>query len=292
MSGFPSSKVDLLQYLKDVLPETSEFRPGAADEPGDDPTLARRGRRLTVPLSTSGVGIFSGQLFVDPIHVTPSPTQVLRKEYSHARDVVVYLSWEVTPNAAAPVEPVVMALVRWGVGGAVYTRMLDVHQHVPKRFALSCHFVEVIALYLDLGESTPNSVDVVASIAEGQADPNFWVGTWQGPGSPTGAQQVTTCPAALLAAAGTLTSLPGGATSAYIIFVDKATAAVGGEPTIAGACTPLLAVGESFSFSEDGEPNIQADFGLQWLVSSTPDQYTALGGGIPLAAVATKVAVS
>lgn len=289
--AFKTSKVDLLRYLADVLPETSEFRPGPADA-ATDPQVARRGRRLTIPLSTAGASVFSGFLFSNPT-TQPSPTQAIRVDYPDdelERDVTVYLAWEPTPNAT-PVTPLVYVLVRWGAGGAVYSRVFQVHRHVAKRFSVTAHYVDVTALYLDGGASAGTTVDLVVAIADGRAQENYYNGIWRGPATPGNGGSLTICPTLLLAASGALVSLPGAATQAYVLFLDKGPTAVGGEPCIPGACSQPLQVGDSFSFSEDEEPDTFADFGLQWVVSSTPDVYTPItAGGTPNAWVAAKLA--
>lgn len=289
---------ELRAALLRFLPEWSEFRPSTKD--GDEAQTIRHGRQVTIPLMVDPPGSFSGTLFTDPT-VQPSPPDVLRLDgLSEEETTVIYLSWLFAPGnyngrpISPPDAPMVLALVRWGVGGVVFQRMLDVHK-VPRRLAVACNWVEIRAAYpLDFGAPGANAaLDVVAGIATGEADPNYWTGIWTPTmvaGHPPA--QIIQQPAAILAITGTLIALPAG--GAYIFLVDCLPTA---PPTtlvslpIPGTVSPLLSPGTSFSFSEDEMPGAFADKGVAYVVSSTPHIYTDPGVAGTTAFVQVKVAV-
>lgn len=291
MANAAQFKRDLAALLASSLPEWSEFR-GLGDE-NEGRNQIRRGRRVSVPLSTSGVLTFSGQLFTSP-STLPAPTAILRTDqYEDERDVTIYLAWDLTPNRTAPVIPVIFAMIQWGVGGVTYSRMVDVHR-VPRRISLVAHWVQVTGVYLDLGESgVPASIDMMASVGSGEAENEFWTGTWFGP-TVSAQQNVTAAPTVLLGASGSLVTNAGGTFPLYWMCLDIAGAPGGGEKPIAGSVSlPLTAVGDTFAFSEEPNPGVFAENGLCWVLSTDPTLNSPEGGdaGPPTAEVQVKFAM-
>lgn len=279
----------LAEALSRFLPEGSEFRSADARDVNEEASQIRRGRRVTVPLSTSGVSVSTGKIFTDP-SVQPTPSSIVRSDQdTDERDVTLYLAWDFSSGAPAPVAPVVLAWIQWGVGGVQYARQVDLHR-MPRRIHLVANWVQVTAVYLDAGSPGAGAkVDVIVGVGTGDSGEEYWAGTWAASGAAATQGTVTQAPAALLAITAQLTQNTL-AQTVFLMALDTATSPSGGAVPIAGSVSgPMLNVGDMVSFSENKEPAIFADFGLFWALSQSPVTYVAVDGGT-LAVVQTKYA--
>jgi len=258
------------------LPESSEFRADPRDD-ADDRRILRHGRRVTLPLMAESADPYSGTLFTSAA-VQPAPISVVRKDgIPDEQTTVVYFSWDYTQGGGRPDAPVALALIRWGVGSLVFSRMVDMHR-IPRRVAIVANWIEVVAAYIDLGVPPANaSIDALVGLASGEADANYWTGTWMQPltGGPNG--QICSQPAAILAMSGTLLAL-GAGTGAFIMAVDTFAAVSGTSRPIPGAVSPLLSVGQGFAFGEDEVPGVFAELGVAIAISTTPNLFVAPAG--------------